>query len=135
MPQNVNIELFYTDAFVYVVRKLIFILTFFTILSGTLWACIFITEQFRTWRENPKFITEGNVELSELDYPAVTICSEGSTMYGVAERLGNYLIPETDLPNELLSIRNQFFMCAITKSGKYVIGPQIVTDQELNIPI
>ena len=135
MPQNVNIELFYTDAFVYVVRKLIFILTFFTILSGTLWACIFITEQFRTWRENPKFITEGNVELSELDYPAVTICSEGSTMYGVAERLGNYLIHETDLPNELLSIRNQFFMCAITKSGKCVIRPQIVTDQELNIPI
>ena len=71
------------------------------------------------------------MKLSELDYPAVTICSEGSTMYGVAERLGNYLNPETDLPNELLSIRNQFFMCAITKSG-ILIRFQIVTDQVLD---
>ena len=55
---------------------------------------------------------QGNVEKTDLKYPAVTLCPKVSSRYGIAERLGNYIDP-LNLPKELLSLRHEYFMCAI----------------------
>ena len=55
---------------------------------------------------------QGNVEKTVLKYPAVTLCPKVSSRYGIAERLGNYIDP-LNLPKELLSLRHEYFMCAI----------------------
>ena len=54
---------------------------------------------------------QGNSEKTDLKYPAVTICPEVSTKYAIAERLGN-LVDPMNLPEELLSLRHNFLMCA-----------------------
>ena len=56
---------------------------------------------------------KGEVHLSELKYPAITVCSKDSVKYALAERLGNYLDPEQDLPEEFISLRNEFMKCAV----------------------
>ena len=44
---------------------------------GTFWACYFIQLQFQIWAEQPSIVTTAeNVKLSDLNYPAMTICSE-----------------------------------------------------------
>ena len=60
---------------------------------GTIWAFVFIESQFQLWNENPWLTTKVDVDLSQLQYPAITFCSEGSTKYAIAERLGNYIDP------------------------------------------
>ena len=40
---------------------------------------------------NTSFVNKIDVQLSDLHYPAMTICSQGTTKYAIAERLGNYL--------------------------------------------
>ena len=56
-------------------------------------------------------LVQGNSEKMNLKYPAVTVCPKVSTKYSIAERLGN-LIDPMNLPEELLSLRQDFFMCA-----------------------
>ena len=47
------------------------------LLIGTLWACYFIQLQFLIWAEQPSIIIKSdNVKLSDLKYPAMTICSK-----------------------------------------------------------
>ena len=58
---------------------------------GTIWAFVFIESQFQLWNENPWLTTKADVDLSQLQYPAITFCSDGSTKYAIAERLGNYM--------------------------------------------
>ena len=60
---------------------------------GTIWAFFFIGSQFQMWNENPWLSTKADVDLSQLNYPAITFCSDGATKYAVAERLGNYIDP------------------------------------------
>ena len=63
----------------------------------------------------------GNIETTDLKYPAVTVCPNISIRYGIAERLGNYIDP-LNLPKELLSVRHEYFMCAaglLKKSSDY----------------
>ena len=44
---------------------------------GTFWACYFIQLQFQIWAEQPSIVTTAeNVKLSDLNYPAMTICSK-----------------------------------------------------------
>ena len=54
---------------------------------------------------------QGNIETTDLKYPAVTICPKISTKYAIAERLGNYIDP-LNSPEELLSLRHDFLTCA-----------------------
>ena len=54
---------------------------------------------------------QGNIEATDLKYPAVTLCPKVSTRYGIAERLGNYIDP-LKLPKGLISLRHDYFMCA-----------------------
>ena len=58
------------------------------------------------------FTIKGEIDLSELKYPAMTVCSKNSVKYALAERLGNYLDPDQDLPEEFISMRNEFLKCA-----------------------
>ena len=49
-----------------------------------------------------------NIDLSEVEYPAITICSEQTTKYAFAERLGNYLDPDESHPDLLPKLQNKF---------------------------
>ena len=64
---------------------------------GTIWAFVFIESQFQLWNENPWLTTKADVDLSQLQYPAITFCSDGSTKYAIAERLGNYMNHEVSM--------------------------------------
>ena len=76
--------------------------------AGIVWAVFFLTTLFQEWEENAGIMTKGNFELK---YPAITICPKVSTKYAIAEQLGNFL-DESNLPKELLSLRESFFFCA-----------------------
>ena len=49
-----------------------------------------------------------NVDLSEVKYPAITICSEQTTKYAFAERLGNYLDPNKGHPDLLRKWKKEY---------------------------
>ena len=74
---------------------------------GVGWLVFVLTNQFQDWEENAGIVTKGNFQLP---YPAITICPKVSTKYAIAERLGNFLNP-SKLPEELLSLRESFFLC------------------------
>ena len=60
---------------------------------------------------------QGDSNANDLMNPAVTICPKVSTKDAIAERLGNFINP-MNLPQELLSLRHEFFMCAIGLTKK-----------------
>ena len=93
-----------------VVEKVLWI-TIATI--GTIWAFYFIGLQIISWSQNPLIITKHNMEVDELLNPAITVCSKGSTKYAIAERLGNYLDPESDLPKVLKALKEQLLLCIL----------------------
>ena len=80
-------------------------------ITGTIWAVYYINQAFISWEESPSVIIQGNLNSTNLKYPAVTICPKFSNKYGIAERLGNFIDPH-NLPEELLKMRHNFFMCA-----------------------
>ena len=73
---------------------------------GTVWVFYFIGVQFKFWAQHPYLVTKGDFKLADITYPAITICSKGSTKYGIAERLGNYIdsskVRVKDFPVNLL---------------------------------
>ena len=79
---------------------------------GHLWLFYIITKQVQTWEENSTIITKGHLELSQIKDPAITVCSKSSPKYAIAERLGNYLDTEVEIPKEFRSLRNKFLLCA-----------------------
>ena len=81
--------------------------------GGFGWSVYFISQQFIIWSNNPLIIQKSDVELNEINYPAITICSQTSTRYAIAERLGNYIDPE-NMPEELLSLLERMKMCPLS---------------------
>ena len=77
-------------------------------LIGLLWASVFITNF--VIEKNTFTIRSTNVQLSDLKYPAMTICSKASTKFAIAERMGNYLNGNSEKLQHLLKI----FAVAIT---------------------
>ena len=59
--------------------------------------------------ENPLTAIRGDIDLSDVEYPAITICSEQTTKYAFAERLGNYIDPELELSDPLKKLKKRFF--------------------------
>ena len=57
-------------------------------------------------------IFQGNADLSQINYPAITICSQSSSKYAIAERLSNFMDPSKELPPAFRTIRNEFLICA-----------------------
>lgn len=74
---------------------------------GVIWLVFVFTSQFQDWEENPGMVTNKKIPLK---YPAITICPKVSTKYAIAEVLGNFL-DSSNLPDELLSLRESFFLC------------------------
>ena len=70
---------------------------------GMAWIIFFI--QRIVVDENPIISKREKMDLSEVDYPAITICSEQTTKYAFAERLGNYLNPELEMPDGLEKLK------------------------------
>ena len=58
---------------------------------GTVWVFYFVGIQFKLWEQHPSLVTKIDYELADVSYPAITVCSKGSTKYAIAERLGNYI--------------------------------------------
>ena len=54
--------------------------------------------------KNPITETRLDVNLSDMKYPAMTICSETSTKFAIAERMGNYLNGNSKKLKHLLKI-------------------------------
>ena len=63
------------------------------VLFGLIWVTYVMREQFLDWSENPTILTKSKLKLSDMDFPALTICSEGSTKFAIAEELGNSFAP------------------------------------------
>ena len=83
---------------------------------GIIWAFHFIVLQLFIWDENPAIIQKGNIELSELNYPAITICSKHSTKYAIVEQLGNYLNVDIELPENVDNLLTKMLFCRIHSS-------------------
>ena len=64
---------------------------------------------------------QGDIEKNDLKYPAVTVCPKVSTKYAITERLGNFLDP-MNLPDELVSLRHDFLMCAAEFTNRRIEG-------------
>ena len=96
----------------FIVEKILWILI---ALSGTVWFCFFMASQVQIWKENKIIVSNAVIDLSEIDYPSVTFCSERGYRYGIAQRLGNYLNPDRNMNNQLLAwIRKATIECAIS---------------------
>ena len=84
------------------------------LIGGMAWAAQWLVNEFQSWQLHPTIISQQNVKWSDIPNPAITICSQSSTKYAIAERLGNYFNAESSLPDELIEIREMLL--------KYVIG-------------
>ena len=69
--------------------------------------------------ENPLVGRMVNIDLSEVEYPAITICSEQTTKNAFAERLGNYFDPDEGLPDLLNKLKKKF-LDTVLKKYEYV---------------
>ena len=76
---------------------------------GTFWGFYFMFVQLQVWQENLIVITKADVDLSTLDYPAITICSETMNKFAIGERLGNYLSTEVKPEDELFEMIKAIF--------------------------
>ena len=83
----------------YLVEKVFWIIL---ALIGMLWFLYCMTNQFMIWNTNKTVISKSNTKLSDLDYPALSICYEAAAKYGIAERLGNYIDHTKPLKNQHL---------------------------------
>ena len=81
-------------------------------ISSTVWLCQVIPNQIRSWEENASIITKGHVDLSNLKYPAISICPQSITKYAITEELGNYLKADMFLPEFFAGVRKDLLMCA-----------------------
>ena len=79
---------------------------------GVAWAFYFVPSNLEVWKNNPSIVSKGNMDLSEINYPAITIAPSGITKFAIAERLANYLKPEKT-PDELKQIKSLLFKCAV----------------------
>ena len=76
------------------------------LLIGTIWACYFITLQFKLFQESPYIVSKADTN-ADLYYPAMTVCSGGSTKYAIAERMGNYIKSKSEVLKSYPSLNIQ----------------------------
>ena len=68
----------------YTIEKLFWLSVGFT---GAIFMSIIVYDQIRSWDLNPIMSTRKWVNLSEVDFPAITFCHQGNTRLELAERL------------------------------------------------
>ena len=85
---------------------------------GIAWAFYFVPQNFQVWNNIPSIKMQGDLDLSQIRYPSISITPSGTTKYAIAERLGNYLDPK-ELPLNLRKVRNMFYKCAMLYKNGY----------------
>ena len=74
---------------------------------GTVYFLYLLTSQVKSWDENSILVSKWQKSINEIDFPAITFCSQSNTQYAVAERIGNFLDLDAKFTKEkLLPIRN-----------------------------
>ena len=119
--KDVEIELNNIKTVNYVCSKPFFLEKIFWAVLGIIgiaWAFYFIPGNIQLWRDNPSIKMQGEMKLSQLKYPAISLFQPGTTKYVIAETLGNYLDPQ-NLPLELRQLRNLMLKCAILYKDGY----------------
>ena len=71
------------DAF-YIIEKLFWLSVGIT---GAMFMSVVVYDQIRSWHLNPIMSTRKWVNLSEVDFPAITFCHQGNTRLELPERL------------------------------------------------
>lgn len=89
-------------------------------LLGIAWGFYFIPNNVNLWIDNPVIITRSDSNLSQIQFPAISIKPYGITKYAIAERLANYIKPE-NLPIELRKVRTLLLKCAIIEDHEYEV--------------
>ena len=88
----------------------------FIAMAGTMWFLFFVGFQVNLWNTHSTVVTKAPLELSDIDYPAVTFCSHVANKHGIAERFGNHLNPDAKLKDENLAwFRKQALNCSFEK--------------------
>ena len=78
---------------------------------GVAWAVYFIG--LIIIDENPIVTTIEDVQLTEIEKPAITICPQGTTKFAIADRLGNFLSSENQyMPPEILNWYRKMTLCS-----------------------
>ena len=107
---------------------------FLVAFCGALWFVTFMASQVEIWKQNSVLITKAEVELSDLDYPAVTFCSKTANKYGVAERFGNYLDPKVDQNQAFCSwLRTIVVRCALKYIKNGNTGYHLITGEKYDV--
>ena len=77
---------------------------------GIAWAVYFLGIIFLN--ENPIILFDVDVDLKEVEKPAITMCSKGSTNLAFPERLGNFLSPEKEnIPEKIVNWQKMMMVC------------------------
>ena len=85
---------------------------------GIAWAFYFVPQNFQVWNNIPSIKMQGDLDLSQIRYPSISITPTGTIKYAIAERIGNYLDPK-DLSLNLRKVRNLFYKCAMLYKNGY----------------
>ena len=98
--------------------------TFFVI--GVSWLGYFMTGVIDD--VNPKTSIRMPLEISDLEYPAITLCSDVTTKYTITEVLGNHIDPTVKLPSKLEKMKynimkNYLINFPIGARYKWTCGP------------
>ena len=81
---------------------------------GIAWAFYFVPQNYKVWENNPSIITQANMDLSQIQYPAISIATSGTPKYAIAERLGNFVDPNK-LPKNFKKMRVLLLECTLFK--------------------
>lgn len=86
---------------------------------GTVYFGYLLVTQVNSWDENAILDSQHQMRTNEIDFPAITFCTKSSNKYGIAERFGNALNPNSDfVKNKLLPFRNEWIKEDILKNWK-----------------
>lgn len=85
--------------------KSVFVKLFWLALGtvGGVWLAYFMQDVIKD--ENPLVMMKKDLKVEDVKYPAITICSDVSTRYAIAERLGNLYDSKQELLKEFAMLR------------------------------
>lgn len=87
---------------------------------GTVYFAYLLTSQVKSWDENSILVSKRQKSINEIDFPAITFCSQSNTQYAVAERFGNFLDLDANFTKEkLLPIRNLLILLEIEANSNW----------------
>ena len=72
---------------------------------GSIYVLIILFDTFESWNLNPTISSKKWIDLSEVDFPAITLCHQGNTRLEVADRL---LQNAGDINVKVRKLQNKF---------------------------